>query len=451
MKAIPPEEHRRTRTRPDAQGGTERSGERTARMLHVLRTDPGRRFARFAMQGCLRCGLCARACHYYASDPDPEHIPANKIRNVSRILGTLDDRPRGRRGTRNGTRSLDPDAESVLYGACFENCSLCGRCSLACPMGLNTRRTLYLARGALAAAGRLPPGLDGPVRTALGTGNYIGLSSEDFTENLEWVAEELADEMGVESFPIPLDRQGAEILYIPHPLEVRDYPFLFMASVKVLHAAGVDYTFSSHCFDTTNYGFYQGSRQNTLKIVQRVLDARERLGARNIVLAPCGHGYRVLRYEAEEILGKRFGFRVSTLVELLDEHIASGRLRLEPPGLAGPVTFHDPCNIGRLGGIVAEPRRVLRRLTPAFVEMQPHGVWSYCCGGGGGLSATGEYGQKRIQVGKAKADQIRRTGARIVATGCYNCRTQISELNRSYDLGVEVRSIVELVADALAR
>jgi Fe-S oxidoreductase len=393
--------------------------------------------------------LCAEACHYYVSKAEADHIPARKSRNVSRIMREFGVPVRKRLESRAGNRTMDEETEATLYQAAFENCSLCGRCSLACPMGLNTRRTLYLARKMFAAVGTLPSGLDGPVQTAIETGNYIGLATEDFVENIEWVAEELADEMEVEEFPIPLDKKGAEVLYVPHPLEVRDYPFLFMASVKVLNASGVDYTFSSHCFDTTNYGFYQGSRENTLKVVERMLEARERIGAKSIVQSPCGHGYRVLRYEAEEMLGKPFDFNVYTLVELLDRHIESGRIKLDEQALEGPVTFHDPCNIGRLGGILEEPRRILKRLTPDFVEMQPHGMWSFCCGGGGGLSATGDYGQKRIQVGKAKADQIRRTGARIVATGCYNCRTQIGELNRSYELGVEVKSIVELVADAL--
>jgi len=420
-------------------------------MLEVLRTHPGRRFAQFMKDGCVRCGLCSSACHYYASVQDPELIPANKARKVSQILRQRVGPLRARLSLGLGRGGPGDAALADLYKAAFENCSLCGRCSLACPMGLNTRRTLFLARNLFAAVGELPSGLDGPVRTAIETGNYIGLPTEDFVENLEWVAEELADELGTEEFPIPLDKEGAEILYIPHPLEVRDYPFLFMASVKVLNAAGVDYTFSSHCFDTTNYGFYQGSQENTLRIVQRMLEARERIGAKSIVLNPCGHGYRVLRYEAEEMLGRKFDFQVFTLVELLDQHIASGRIPLIEPSLEGPVTFHDPCNIGRLGGIIEAPRRILRRITTDFVEMEPHGMWSYCCGGGGGLSATGDYGQKRIQVGKVKADQIRNTRARIVATGCYNCRTQIGELNRTYGLGVEVKSIVELVADAIKR
>ena len=81
--------------------------------------------------------------------------------------------------------------------------------------------------------------------------------------------------------------------------------------------------------------------------------------------------------------------------------------------------------------------------------MEPAGALSFCCGGGGGLSATGDYGQLRLQIGKVKAEQIEKTGAKVVATNCYNCLTQIGELNRKYKLGVIVKSIVELVADSL--
>jgi len=114
-----------------------------------------------------------------------------------------------------------------------------------------------------------------------------------------------------------------------------------------------------------------------------------------------------------------------------------------------PITYHDPCNIGRYGGVIQEPRNIIRALSSDFVEMEPSGAWNYCCGGGGGLAATGDYGQLRMQVGKVKTEQIRRTGAKVVVTNCYNCMTQIRELNDKYKLGVKVKSIVELVADSL--
>ena len=70
-------------------------------------------------------------------------------------------------------------------------------------------------------------------------------------------------------------------------------------------------------------------------------------------------------------------------------------------------------------------------------------------GGGGGLASTGDYGQLRMTMGKKKAEQIRHTGAKVVATNCFNCMTQIRDLNKAYKLNVDVRSIVELVAESL--
>jgi Fe-S oxidoreductase len=59
------------------------------------------------------------------------------------------------------------------------------------------------------------------------------------------------------------------------------------------------------------------------------------------------------------------------------------------------------------------------------------------------------FAKRRLEAGRAKAEQIRGTGARIVATPCHNCIDQLSELNREHKLGVEVKSICEVVAAAL--
>ncbi len=113
------------------------------------------------------------------------------------------------------------------------------------------------------------------------------------------------------------------------------------------------------------------------------------------------------------------------------------------------MTYHDPCNIARNGGVIEEPRKIIRALSSNFVEMQPTGAWNFCCGGGGGLAATGAYGKTRLKVGQVKAEQIRQTNAKIVVTNCFNCNTQINELNRKHKLEVKVKSITEIVADSL--
>jgi Fe-S oxidoreductase len=63
--------------------------------------------------------------------------------------------------------------------------------------------------------------------------------------------------------------------------------------------------------------------------------------------------------------------------------------------------------------------------------------------------AASEHTARRIEAGRIKADQIRATGAKVVASPCHNCIDQLMELNRAYKLGVEVRTLAEIVADAL--
>ena len=80
--------------------------------------------------------------------------------------------------------------------------------------------------------------------------------------------------------------------------------------------------------------------------------------------------------------------------------------------------------------------------------MTPNREYNLCCGGGGGLVAL-ENEEFRQETGRAKADQIKGTGATILATGCENCHTQLGFLNEKYHLGVEVVFLTNIVANSL--
>jgi Fe-S oxidoreductase len=82
--------------------------------------------------------------------------------------------------------------------------------------------------------------------------------------------------------------------------------------------------------------------------------------------------------------------------------------------------------------------------------MHPHGTRNYCCGGGGGLVPLNETHNLRMEIiGKTKAEQIRATGADIVATPCANCKKQLRELVDYYDLPVQIAGVHELVLRAI--
>ena len=401
------------------------------------------------MNACINCGLCADACHYYTSTGDSSLIPVAKLQKFVDVYNAFFHPLKSSLPFLRGDLSQLGRNIDVLYQTAFENCTICGKCALHCPMGIHTGEMMMLARTMLSSIGRLPSGLDKPVEQAIKEGNYVGLNAEEFIETMKWIGDEMKGDIDDPNFNIPIDKEDADVLFIPHPLEIRDNPFLIMYYVRILNAAGENYTFSSHSFDVVNYAYYQGNKDNMMKIARRVFDGREKLRAKSIVLSPCGHGYKLLKWESEKYLGRRHNFPVMTLVELVDKYISTGRIQLEKDKFHGPITYHDPCNIARRGGVIQAPRNVLKALSSQFVEMEPHGVMNYCCGGGGGLASTASFGQKRIQMGKTKAEQIQKTGARIVATGCFNCLTQIRSLNETCNLGIEPKNFAELVAGSI--
>jgi Fe-S oxidoreductase len=54
-----------------------------------------------------------------------------------------------------------------------------------------------------------------------------------------------------------------------------------------------------------------------------------------------------------------------------------------------------------------------------------------------------------MRGGLPKVDQIRQTGAKWVVTACENCKTQLEDLNDHYELDIEIKGVIDLIADAL--
>ena len=80
-------------------------------------------------------------------------------------------------------------------------------------------------------------------------------------------------------------------------------------------------------------------------------------------------------------------------------------------GITRPVMYHDPCQIARNGGVMDEPRFILRTLCADYREISPEPNYNWCCGGGGGLVALGEETfDFRMKSSRIKADQIAEFG-----------------------------------------
>lgn len=418
------------------------------KMLRVFKEKIDHKYAAH-LNSCVHCGLCADSCHYYLTHGDVESIPAHKLNLVMAVFKKYFSFTGKTVPGWVGAKELDQQMIKEWVDSLFGRCSLCARCSINCSIGLNIPYLIRAARGALAAVGIVPPGLQSTVDTAMTKGNNMGIAREDWLETVEWVEEELQEDIDDPGAKLPLDEKGATYFYTINPREAMFFPLSIAAVGKIFHAVGESWTFSSSNYDVTNYGLYNGDDFAAGTMSDRLVQSMQELGCKTLVLAECGHGFNSNRWEAPEWLSKEYGFEVKSILEVVAGFIREGRLKLDRSKNQQRVTLHDPCNLVRLGGIVEEQRYILKHAVTNFVEMIPNREKNFCCGGGGGQLSMTRFSQRRIKAGKVKADQIRATGAKIVATPCHNCIDQLMELNKHYELGVEIKTVCELAADAI--
>lgn len=395
-----------------------------------------------ALEVCARCGICAEACHYYQAEPIPENIPAARGEALRRVYRSEHDFLSRLFPAWTGAQSLTDESLASLAEMAFSRCTLCRRCTFNCPMGVDTPLLMRTVRAMATAAGAAPEMLVMLADAAIEKGKDPSFFRDIFVQQMVELERELQQQTGDPEARITVERKGARVLYVAlagvHTI---------LPPAIIFAAAQEDWTLS--IFEASNYGVFLGDVERAKQIAARIVDEAKALGVQELVLAECGHAYAAMRWEAPNWFGETFPFTVTSLVEKIDQYLAEGRLQLDPTAGEELITYHDSCNMARNGGVIEEPRRVLRALTSKFVEMNPNRLEAWCCGGGGGLVALPEFEERRLKAGAPKANQIRNTGAQIVVAACENCRLQLGDLNRRYGLGVEVSALTDLVVRAL--
>ncbi|MFC2060473.1 TusE/DsrC/DsvC family sulfur relay protein [Chloroflexota bacterium] len=423
-------------------------GEKVNVAMNSMSRRMSRQFA-VSMQACVHCGVCSDSCQFFLATDDPKMTPAYKAELLRKLYKRRYDWMGRLFPFWVDAKKPNEGLLAELYDAVWGSCTMCRRCTFMCPMGVDTALLTRTARGMLTDCNQIPKGLKDVVDRHLNTGNTVGISREDFIDTVKWIETELQKDIGDPGVKIPIDKVGAKYLLTLNPREVRFYPLLLLTTFKVLHAARENWTLSSNVWDATNYALFSGDDAAAREICRRLVEEAERLKVDAIAMTECGHGYRALRFEADNWLGRRIGVEVKSISEIVPDYIRQGRIKLDPSRNKESITYHDPCNQARSGGLIDEARHLLKHAVEDFREMNPSGVNNICCGGGGGALTMSEFNDRRLEVGRIKAEQIRATGAKIVATSCHNCVEQIFELNRHYNLGIRVHNLCEIVAAAV--
>ncbi|MBU0519061.1 (Fe-S)-binding protein, partial [bacterium] len=267
-------------------------------------------------------------------------------------------------------------------------------------------------------------------------------------DTLEFLSEDMEEEKGI-NIPFPIDQEGAEYLFIP---AVSDYLMeaeTLMGNAAVFRATGDSWTVGTGYYDGINYGLFY-SDHVLEEVLKKIRVEAERLKAKIILIGECGHASRSAKFFYPTFCGGIDALPVMNIMEYTHQVWKAGRLKLDPDIVTEKVTYHDPCNIARPGWIVDQPRELLKAFCKNYVEMTPKGKDNICCGGGGGTVSIDEIRPYRTTVGgRAKAEQIKATGAKYCVAPCANCKKQLRELMEDNDIDCEIVGLHDLLYKAI--
>ncbi|WP_177420100.1 (Fe-S)-binding protein [endosymbiont of Lamellibrachia barhami] len=410
------------------------------RGLNALREEIDAPVAAF-FSSCVNCGLCAEACLFYTETGDPRYTPINKLEPLRRIWEqefTLWGRIKKVLGLAQPvTDELLQEWEPLVYDAC----SLCGRCSMVCPVGNDIAYMIRKEREGFVASGNAPEGMKGASTRAIKVGSPMGVKFPAVQAQIRHIEADTG-------LKIPVDVEGADYLALLSSMEIMNFPEYIEALARIFKQAGVSWTICSEAFEATNAGIQIGSSDIAAELVERVVKGAEKLKVKYVISPECGHAYTAIRWEGPNLIGRRYPFKVVHILELLDELRVAGRLKTQGMDEAR-LTFHDPCQIVRKGGVLEPPRNLLKQVAANFVEMSDHREMNWCCGGGGGVSANERADELRLKVFARKKSQLDELNVDKLVTACANCRLMLEDGLEEYRVELPVVGLTEMLAEHL--
>ena len=405
------------------------------------------------LDACTRCGRCHATCPAQLSELP--FSPRDLILDLREYADALAIAERARLDQQR----VKVDGRKVLFGAhvaaldglalagslikreSLWSCTTCMACMDICPVGVEHVPVIVQLRRALVQRGETDEKLTEALVNLGRYGNSFGQSERKravWTQGLEFRPKDARQE------PVQwLWYLGEYACY--HPA----LQGITRSLARVLHAAHLDYGILYETERNTGNDARRVGEEGLFEVLREKNTQTLQQAKFNDLFSTDPHVYNTLKNEYNLNHGRH---RILHYTELLAELLTSGRLR-PARRLAGRVTYHDPCYLGRYNGVYDAPRAVLKALGVEVKEMPRSRSRSFCCGGGGGRVWMEEIGEAHARPSESRVREAAALdGVRTLVVACPKDYVMFTDALKTTGLEgrLAVKDLTELVEEALA-
>jgi len=319
-----------------------------------------------------------------------------------------------------GTREIDERGVEVLF-----QCLECSHCLTWCKPEIDIATIVEEQRKALVAEGRHPKGLN---EMAQAIKQHHNPYSEPHLLRNNWLS-------------IKKEKEGKSLFYFIGCTAAYREKEIASSTVELLESLGYNIVIGTESSDEWCCGsplFRTGDVEIGLEQARHNTELLNELNVEEI-LVTCPGCYRVLSRDYPEhglVLNKPVR-HISQLLDEIKDHLPA-------IDFEGPITYHDPCHLGRHSNIYDEPRNVINQISNStMVEMERTRENAMCCGNGAGLRTL--FPEQARKIGMERVLQAKRTGASVLVTSCPFCKNMLQ--SQSGD-NLTVLDLPELVLKA---
>ena len=359
---------------------------------------------------CYQCGTCSGSC---PTAPAMDYNPRRILHMLRLGLG-----------------------ERVLRSQAIWLCTVCYSCTARCPREIKiTDAMLGLRRLAIDEGIDIPPNM---VTLRDTVTSHHNISGDDNTTRFIWSENLEEDTLAFR------DKRRAEVAFFVGCV-ASFYPMVYgipQSMVQVMNRAGVDFAALGGEEWCCGYPLFSAGMENLVVdlMAHNVTRLRE-MGAKTLVTT-CPSCHYTWSHLYPLFDPSPLGFEVLHASQFLVRLMEDSQLNLGR--FEQVVTYHDPCDLGRKGGIFDAPRQVIESIPGIeFREMDATREDALCCGGGGDVQIVDE--RVTAAVADRRLSQAQQTDARVILSACQQCKRTLMAASRRNKARVRVMDLAELV------